>query len=137
MFVDSQTTLFENWELMRLLPGWQVAHCHLVIGTILWPATSHLPVSHLLLRDFFDPLSSCLLSSEMRGKNIFLLSRLPLIVGIPHICHERHRRRLCKFILAGVNIYRFNAKNWQFTVLFVIIYAFFGVNFILQKLLPV
>ena len=22
----------------------------------------------------------------------------------------------CKFFLAGVNFYRFNAKNWQFTV---------------------
>ena len=52
---------------------------------------------------------------------------------IPDICHRHHRRRLCKFFLAGVNIYRFNAKNWQFTVYFVVIYAFFGVNFILQK----
>ena len=24
----------------------------------------------------------------------------------------------CKFVLAGVNFYRFNAKNWQFTVYF-------------------
>ena len=35
---------------------------------------------------------------------------------IPHICHGRHRRRPCKFFLPGVNFYRFNAKNWQFTV---------------------
>ena len=35
---------------------------------------------------------------------------------IPHICHGRHERRPCKFFLAGVNFYRFNAKNWQFTV---------------------
>ena len=39
----------------------------------------------------------------------------------------------CKFFLVGVNFYRFNAENWQFTVYFVVIYAFFGVNFILQK----
>ena len=26
------------------------------------------------------------------------------------------RWRPCKFSLAGVNFYRFNAKNWQFTV---------------------
>merc|ERR1711963_1390549 len=53
----------------------------------------------------------------------------------------------CKFFLAGVNFFRFNAKiwqltvyfavitqkNWQFTVYFVVIYAFFGVNFTLQK----
>ena len=35
---------------------------------------------------------------------------------IPHICHGRHGRRPCKFCLAGVNFFRFNAKNWQFTV---------------------
>ena len=33
---------------------------------------------------------------------------------IPHICHEHHERRSCKFFLAGVNFYRFNAKNWHF-----------------------
>ena len=38
--------------------------------------------------------------------------------GIPHICHER---RSCKFFLAGVNFYRLNAKNWQFTVYFAVI----------------
>ena len=38
------------------------------------------------------------------------------LVVIPHICHGRHGRRPCKFFLAGVNFYRFNAKNWQFTV---------------------
>ena len=27
----------------------------------------------------------------------------------------------CKFFLAGVNFYRFNAKNWQFTVYFAVI----------------
>ena len=42
---------------------------------------------------------------------------------IPHICHRRHGRRPCKFFLAGVNFYRFNGKNWQFTVSFVVIYA--------------
>ena len=35
---------------------------------------------------------------------------------IPHICHGGHGRRPCKFFLAGVNFYRFNGKNWQFTV---------------------
>ena len=33
---------------------------------------------------------------------------------IPDICHGRHGRRPCKFFLAGVNFYRFNAKNWHF-----------------------
>ena len=70
VIVDSHTTLSVNSELeklrlMRLLPGWQVAHCHLVVGTILWPATSHLPISQLLLWEFFYPVSSCLMSSKM------------------------------------------------------------------------
>ena len=41
--------------------------------------------------------------------------------SIPHICHGRHGRRPCKFFLAGVNFFRFNAKNWQFTVYFAVI----------------
>ena len=40
---------------------------------------------------------------------------------IPHICHRRHGRRTCNFFLADVNFYRFNAKNWQFTVYFAVI----------------
>ena len=33
------------------------------------------------------------------------------VEAIPDICHGRHERRPCKFSLAGVNFYRFNAKN--------------------------
>ena len=40
---------------------------------------------------------------------------------IPHICHGRHGQHPCKFFLAGVNFYRFKAKNWQFTVYFAVI----------------
>ena len=32
---------------------------------------------------------------------------------IPHICHGRHGRRPCKFFLAGVNFYKFNAKRYH------------------------
>ena len=32
-----------------------------------------------------------------------------------------HERGSCKIFLAGVNFYRFNAKNWQFTVYFAVI----------------
>ena len=32
-----------------------------------------------------------------------------------------HERCSCKFFLAGVNFYRFNAKNWQFNVYFAVI----------------
>ena len=50
--------------------------------------------------------------------------RLPLTLSqtyqltIPFICHRHHRRCLCKKKLTSVNFYRFNAKNWQFTVYF-------------------
>ena len=39
-----------------------------------------------------------------------------VISFIPHICQGRHGQRPCKFFLPGVNFYRFNVKNWQFTV---------------------
>ena len=48
----------------------------------------------------------------------------------------------CKFFLAGVNYYRFNAKNWHFrkVAFFLQIQreklAFFGVNFSLKKFCP-
>ena len=41
-------------------------------------------------------------------------TRWALVPLIPDICHGRHGRRPCKFFLAGVNFYRFNAKNWHF-----------------------
>ena len=47
---------------------------------------------------------------------LLILTTFTLIrkkLTIPHICHGRHGRRPCKFFLAGVNFYRFNAKNWQ------------------------
>ena len=72
-----------------------------------------------------------------------------------HCYHSLHTSYLsrtpqiysCKFFLAGVNFFRFNAKIWQFTVYFAVITQkignflcilllftrFFGVNFILQK----
>ena len=41
-------------------------------------------------------------------KHTWYLSRTPRVYS-------------CKFFLAGVNFYRFNAKNWQFTVYFAVI----------------
>ena len=35
---------------------------------------------------------------------------------IPYICHGSHGYTRVNFFLAGVKFYRFNAKNWQFTV---------------------
>ena len=42
--------------------------------------------------------------------------RIRQSICIPDICHGCHGRHPCKFFLAGINFYRFNAKNWQFTV---------------------
>ena len=36
-------------------------------------------------------------------------------VGIPDICYRRHRRRLCKFFLPGVNF--FQTEREKFTIL--------------------
>ena len=71
-------------------------------------------------------------------------------------CIENHTSYLsrapraypCKFFVAGVNFYKFNtenwqftvvyccnnAKNWQFTVYFVVIYAFFRCKFCSPKI---
>ena len=48
------------------------------------------------------------LSKESTPKHTWYLSRAPRAYG-------------CKFFSAGVNFYRFNAKNWQFTVYFAVI----------------
>ena len=62
---------------------------------------------------------------------------------------RKPREFSCKFFLAGVNFYRFNAKklaiycvfcrnnakNWQFSVFFVVIYAFFRCKFYSPKML--
>ena len=40
---------------------------------------------------------------------------------IPDICHESHENSRVNFFWAGVNFYRFNAKNWQLTVYFAVI----------------
>ena len=52
---------------------------------------------------------------------IQLLFNFALSSTIPDICHGRHGHVRVNFFLAGVNFYRFNAKNWQFTVYFVVI----------------
>ena len=57
--------------------------------------------------------------------------------GTPHICHGRHGWCPCKFFLAGVHFYRFNAKNWQFTVWIGNILCKFWCKFYSPKILPV
>ena len=43
----------------------------------------------------------------------------------------------CKFLLAGVNFFRFYAKIWQFIVYFAVIYVFFLCKFYSPKILLV
>merc|ERR1712004_286392 len=47
-----------------------------------------------------------------------------------------HGRRPCKFFLAGVNFYRFNAKIGNLLCKLAIYCVNFGVNFIFQKFCP-
>ena len=86
------------------------------------------------LRDVMMTLVQCLLcvyvchnywkqgQFQRSSKEKVLLEVILLLIlcvpdaTIPHICHRHHRRCLCKKELPGVNFYRFNAKNWQFTV---------------------
>ena len=37
-----------------------------------------------------------------------------LVSYIPHICHRRHRRRLCKFFLSGVIFFQFEREKLAF-----------------------
>ena len=60
--------------------------------------------------------SFCWLSSEASPSHTWYLSRTPQVYS-------------CKFFLAGVNLYRFNAKNCQFTVYFAVITQTIG-NFL-------
>ena len=41
-------------------------------------------------------------------------SCLKCILAIPKICHGSHGYTRVNFFLAGLNFYRFNAKNWHF-----------------------
>ena len=58
------------------------------------------------------------LNCEMKARLLDDHGKLALteLGCIPHICHGRHGRRPCKFFWASVNFYRFNAKNWHFSV---------------------
>ena len=59
-------------------------------------------------RYFFLDATLLSLSKSLALTHTWYLSRIPRIYP-------------CKFLLAGVNFYRFNAKNWQFTVYFAVI----------------
>ena len=54
------------------------------------------------------------------GLSLFIMENL---WGFYHTWYLSRTPRIysCKFFLAGVNFYRFNAKNWQFSVYFAVI----------------
>ena len=112
------------------------------------------PANICLQRDQLTPLKSAPTATSQIYIHYFGTARISksqawsilthrfCFISIPDICHEHHERRLCKFFLAGVNFYRFNAKNWHFRQILcekvafftdLTRMAFFGVNFILQK----
>ena len=70
---------------------------------------------------------------------LFVCVCVPLCACVSHTSYLSRTPRVysCNFFLAGVDFYRFNAKNWQFTVYFVVIYAFFWCKFYFPKILPV
>ena len=69
--------------------------------------------AHLFLFHF----SSCI---PLCGRGIGKSNPLYLFKHTSYLSRA-HERGSCKFFLAGVNFYRFNAKNWQFTVYFAVI----------------
>ena len=58
-------------------------------------------------------------------------------MAITDICHEHHERRSCKFFLAGVNFYRFNAKIGIFFTDLTRKIGVFRCKFYSPKILPV
>ena len=93
--------------------------CHY---SVFWHTTSFLPlhltssICHFFQQGFSASLGFLISFIERKSKVYEI--RLPWNWTcnwiIPDICHGRHGRRLCKFFLAGVSFYRFNAKNWHF-----------------------
>ena len=69
----------------------------------------HLNSSSLSRRGFFLDLTSFLIWNSFPF-------RVKLTVADKHTWYlsRAHERGSCKFFLAGVNFYRFNAKNWHF-----------------------
>ena len=54
---------------------------------------------------------------------LFKVSQVSLLHSCVHTSYLSRTPQIywCKFFLAGVNFYRFHAKNWQFTVYFAVI----------------
>ena len=99
---------------------------------------------HILCTLITESKRNCLACQFMRKRK-----NVPLESTSEHTFYlsQTPQTCLCKKKLPGVNFYRFNAKNWQFTVYFAVITQkignllcilsyftrFLGVNFILQN----
>ena len=64
----------------------------------------------------FSPFLICRIKEIFGSRNDEAFEMLLSYVPIPHICHRHHRHVCVKKKLPGVNFYRFNAKNWRFSV---------------------
>ena len=118
-YFQKMTTLLSYRLLQapfRLTPRSGLGHCGYHSNKYFcrrWQGQVHLFISNTTIRHPFDTLVNGM------GWGAWLVTRtlqVITIIDIPHICHRHHRRCLCKKRLPSVNFYRFNAKNWQFTV---------------------
>ena len=98
---------FRLQELTSTLPR------EIVFDPLKWVSVLQLVEVQTNCRHNFDHLFICLFYAS-------LWSSLPSSSHTSYLSPEP-REFSCKFFLAGVNFYRFNAKNWQFTVYFAVI----------------
>ena len=80
-----------------------------------------LPTPNLYYVIYGQPLTS--LGIILLKRLFWLLSLVVQFATLEHTSYlsREPREFSCKFFWAGVNFYRFNAKNWQFTVYFAVI----------------
>ena len=121
------STLPHRFSANGLKFGWRTMHrVQLILKNVLlaWVAVSFVSGVGLML-DSNDALKrfTVVVSPRKIMKIIILgfisksmFSRSPSIAVsiIPDICHESQEYTRVNFFLAGVNFYRFNAKNWHF-----------------------
>ena len=74
-----------------------------------------------LLSTMFKTILSSVFLMAFFFFNIKLISKIWTDYSHTSYLSRKPREFSCKFFLASVNFYRFNAKNWQFTVYFAVI----------------
>ena len=100
-----------DWPSIQRQLGPLLANfCHFLAITMNWKATN---LKAPLIQHYESSFQS---NQQMTWMDIMFLKKVHTYLNvnwspIPDICHGR---RPCKYFLAGVNFYRFNAKNWHF-----------------------